>query len=488
VKFNSIQFLLFFPFVVTLFFVVPHRWRWMLLLGASYMFYASWNPKYIVVLLAVTMIGYLSGLSLEHDAFQTRKRIIAIVSLSAIVGILFFFKYFELSNRAIHAVFEQLGMLHLIRGFNLSLPLGISFFTFQTMSYILDVYRGKTKAENHSGIYALFITFFPHLTAGPIARANQLLPQLHAEHTPDYEMIVSGLQRMVWGYFKKLVIADRLALMVNTVYGDPSAFTGAALILATYAFAFQIYCDFSGYADIAIGAARVLGIKLQENFQQPYSAQSIPDFWRRWHITLYNWLRDYIFYPVSRALKRSPIISKNNLALMLPPMVTMLASGLWHGTNWTFIVWGALHGIYMAISVLWSREKRRIQLPFSLPAGVANRIKIFATFNLVCFAWIFFRANSFSDAVYIIQHLFVNLEFNASLFNLMPGGWYEWMLALLAIILMETVHWQQMKNKGLREVVRRQPVWLRWSIYYGLVMVIFMFGKFGTGEFIYARF
>jgi len=487
-KFNSIQFLVFFPLVAIAFFSIPHRWRWMLLLGASYLFYASWNPKYIIVLLTMTAIGYLSGLLLEKEMHPTTRRFILTLSLLASLGILFFFKYFELSSYVLHAIFGQLGIAHLIPGFNLLLPLGISYFTFQTLSYVLDVYRGVIKAEHHAGIYALFIGFFPHLTAGPIARANQLLPQFHTVQAPDYEMIVSGLQRMAWGFFKKLVIADRLALMVSTVYDDPTAYTGAALILATYAFAFQVYCDFSGYADIAIGAARVIGFKLQENFQQPYYAQSIPDFWRRWHITLYNWLRDYIFYPLSRMLRRSGLNSDNLLVMMLPPMLTMLASGLWHGTNWLFIIWGALHGIFMVSSVLWNRRINSLRLPFSLPPLVENGIRIFATFNLVCFAWIFFRAHSLSDAMYIIQHLFVNLEINVSLFDLMPVGWYDWLIALLAILLLEIVHWQQRENSSLREVIRRHPVWLRWSLYYGLVIAIFMFGKFEAGEFIYARF
>jgi alginate O-acetyltransferase complex protein AlgI len=288
--FNSIAFLVFFPLVATAFFLIPHRWRWFLLLGASYLFYTSWNPKYLVVLLTMTTIGYLTGRLLERQASANARRLLLVLSLSASLGILFFFKYFELSSRVLQAAFDQFGMGDLLPGIQLLLPLGISYFTFQTMSYILDVYRGVTKAEHHAGIYALFISFFPHLTAGPIARANQLLPQFRAIHSPDYEMVVSGLQRMAWGFFKKLVIADRLALLVNTVYGDPTSFTGTALILATYAFAFQVYCDFSAYADIAIGAARVMGFKLEENFQQPYYAQSIPDFWRRWHITLYNWL------------------------------------------------------------------------------------------------------------------------------------------------------------------------------------------------------
>lgn len=487
-KFNSIEFLVFFPLVALAFFSLPHRWRWFLLLGASYFFYASWNPKYLVVLLTMTAIGYASGRLLERETRPTTRRFILTLSLLASLGILFFFKYFELSSRALRIVFEQLGIANLIPGFNLLLPLGISYFTFQTLSYIIDVYRGTIQAEKHVGLYALFIAFFPHVTAGPIARANLLLPQFHAEHKPEYEQIVSGLQRMAWGFFKKLVIADRLAVAVNTVYNDPTAYTGLPLILATYAFAFQIYCDFSGYADIAIGAARVMGFKLQENFNQPYYAQSIPDFWRRWHITLYNWLRDYIFYPLNRALKRSRLAADGILVLAIPPMLTMLASGLWHGTAWTFIVWGALHGVFMVGAVMWNRSNVSARLPFSLPPQVANGFKIFATFHLVCFAWIFFRANSISDAIYILQHLFVDLGTGASLSELMSLGGYDWLIAVLAILVMEAVHWVQRKNGGLRDVIRRQPVWLRWSLYYALVVVIFMFGKFGAGEFIYARF
>jgi D-alanyl-lipoteichoic acid acyltransferase DltB (MBOAT superfamily) len=408
--------------------------------------------------------------------------------LFASLGILFFFKYFNFTNRTLLSVFDRLELSYVIPDVNLLLPIGISYFTLQTMSYTIDVYRGTIKPEKHAGIYSLFVAFFPQLVAGPIGRANHLLPQYYETHAPEYERIASGLQRMAWGFFKKLVIADRLALLVDTVYGNPTAYTGTPLILATYAFAFQIYCDFSGYADIAIGLARVMGFKLTENFQQPYYAQSIPDFWRRWHISLYNWLRDYIFYPLRRALIRRQPKSNSLLNFIIPPMVTMLASGLWHGANWTFIVWGALHGVFMAVSVMWSRKKSSINLPFALPSWLVTGIKIFATFNLVSFAWIFFRANSLPDAVYILKHLFVNLELRASLFGLIPGGGYEWMIALLAIILMEIVHWLQINNGSLRNLIRRQPIWLRWSIYYGMVVVIFMLGKFGTTEFIYAQF
>ena len=487
-KFNTLEFLAFFPVVATLFFILPHRWRWILLLAASYLFYVSWNPKYMIVLLVVTAIGYLAGLWLTKETDPKRRRLILILSLLTVLGILFFFKYFNQENHLLQAVFSQLAGSDFLPGIRVVLPLGISFFTLQAISYIIDTYRGVARPEKHAGIFALFIAFFPHLTAGPIARANHLLPQFHEPHAADYEKIVTGLQRMAWGFFKKLVIADRLALLVNPVYGEPSSYTGAALILATYAFAFQIYCDFSGYADIAIGVARVMGFQLQENFQQPYYAQSIVDFWRRWHISLYDWLRDYIFYPVSRRLHRSRIRSRNILVLILPPITTMLVSGLWHGTNWTFIVWGALHGMFMVISVLTSRWKNRLHLPFTLPSPVTAGLKIFATFNLVSFAWIFFRANTLSDAVYILRHLFVNSESPSSLFAIMPGGWYEWMIALLALLLMEAVHWMQQRDGSIRTVIRRQPAWLRWSAYYGLVMVIVMFGKFGANEFIYSRF
>jgi D-alanyl-lipoteichoic acid acyltransferase DltB (MBOAT superfamily) len=488
VKFNTIQFLVFFPVIATLFFFLPHRWRWVLLLAGSYLFYISWNPKYIIVLLAVTAVGYIAGLWLTTATDPKARRLRLSLSLATVLGILFFFKYFDQVNHLLQAALGPRFGSDGLPGIHVVLPLGISFFSLQAISYIIDIYRGVYRPEKHAGIFALFIAFFPHLTAGPISRANHLLPQFHESHSADYEKIVTGLQRMAWGFFKKLVIADRLALFVNPIYDQPSSYAGAVLILATYAFAMQIYCDFSGYADIAIGMARIMGFQLQENFQQPYYAQSIVDFWRRWHISLYNWLRDYIFYPMSRALRRSGIHSSNMLALILPPMATMLVSGVWHGTNWTFLVWGALHGMFMVFSVLLDRWKNQLHLPFTLPQHISAGLRIFATFNLVSFAWIFFRANTVSDAMYIVGHLFVKPEIPSSLFEIMPGGWYEWMIALLALLVMEAVHWMQERNDGLATVIRRQPTWLRWSAYYGLVMVIFMFGKFGANEFIYSRF
>jgi alginate O-acetyltransferase complex protein AlgI len=485
-RFNSIDFLIFFPIVAIGYFLLPHRFRWLFLLGASYFFYMSWRPKYIVVLLAVTGISYLAGIWLAKDQNPARRRLVLILSLGASLGILLFFKFVDFSNPAFQRVLAQLGIPSFVSEYAI-LPLGLSFYTLQVMSYIIDAYRGTTQSEKHAGIYALFVSFFPQILAGPIGRADLLLPQYHEKHVPDYERIVSGLLRMVWGLFKKLVIADRLAIVVNTVYGNPTAYTGLPLIVATYAFAFQIYFDFSGYADIAIGAARVLGIRLSENFNHPYAAQSIPEFWRRWHITLSNWLRDYIFYPLHRFIARRQS-SRSLLALILPPMVTMLVSGIWHGVGLNFLIWGALHGMFMVLAVLWSQAKRSIRWPFVLPPRVTAGLRIFATFNLVCFTWIFFRANSVADAFYIIGHMFSNLGSRPHLFGLMPGGAYDWMIAFVAILLMEAAQLVQTKQGGLRQVIRLQPIWVRWSLYFGLVLVIFMLGKFEATEFIYSRF
>jgi alginate O-acetyltransferase complex protein AlgI len=485
-RFNSIEFLVFFPIAAIGYFLLPQRFRWVFLLGASYFFYVSWRPKYIVVLLAVTGISYLAGLWMGRDKAPARRRLVLLLGLGATLGILLFFKFVDFSNPAIQRVLAQLGIPGFVSEYAI-LPLGLSFYTLQVMSYMIDIYRGTTQSEEHAGIYALFVAFFPQILAGPIGRANLLLPQYREKHAPDYERIVSGLLRMVWGFFKKLVIADRLALVVNAVYGHPTAYTGLPLIVATYAFAFQIYFDFSGYADIAIGAARVMGIQLSENFNHPYISQSITEFWRRWHITLSNWLRDYIFYPLQRLMIRRQS-SRSLLALVVPPMLTMLVSGLWHGETWNFIIWGALHGMFMVISVLWSRAGRAIHWPFALPPRLAAGLKIFGTFNLVCFTWIFFRANSLAEAFYIVGHLFSNLGHRPMVLSLMPGGAYDWMIAVAAILLVEAAQLVPTRQGSLRQALRLQPIWLRWSLYFGLVLVIFMLGKFEATQFIYARF
>lgn len=448
----------------------------------------SWRAEYIILILTTTLVSYGVGIKLKAETNPSLRRRWLFLSLAVNLGLLFTFKYFNFFNDSFRQLFQVSDLNYPIPMLNVLLPVGISFYTFQTLSYTLDVYRGLIEPERNLGIFALFVSFFPQLVAGPIERADNLLPQFHTKKSIDYERIVSGLQRMAWGFFKKVVIADRLALLVNTVYNDPTQFSGMPLIIATYAFGFQIYCDFSAYSDIAIGAARILGFNLTENFQQPYFAQSVSDFWRRWHITLSTWFRDYIYFPILRGFLRR---NRNRWALqniVIPSLITMLASGLWHGANWTFVIWGALHGVYLIGGLIWQRYWPKKVGSFEPPSAVITFIKIFVTFNLVTFAWIFFRANSLSDATYIVSHLFTNIELKVSLYGTMPGGLYEFSIALFAILLMELVHWLQMTKGSVRRVFSNQPIWVRWSAYYVLVLAIIIFGNFGLEEFIYFQF
>lgn len=479
--FNSIEFLIFLPTVVSLYFVLPQRRRWILLLGASYYFYMSWRPEYIVLILASTLLDYFVGLQLGQETRQTVRRAYLLFSLTANLGLLFVFKYASFFNESLRSLFDWFGATYPAPALHILLPVGISFYTFQTLSYTIDVYRGRLAPERHFGIFALYVAFFPQLVAGPIERASHLLPQFHRTQTFEYETVVTGLQRIVWGLFKKLVIADRLALLVNTVYSNPSEYTGTPLIIATLAFAFQIFCDFSAYSDIAIGSARIMGFDLMENFRQPYYAQSVPEFWQRWHISLSTWFRDYLYIPLGGNRVELPRWCFNTLCVFV-------VSGLWHGANWTFVVWGALHGLAMIATTFASRVASRLPHGWSLPATLGIALKILLTFSFVTFAWIFFRANSVADAIYIVSHLFVDMRFNLSGYQIMPGGLYEFAIALAAILVMEGVHWLQLSNLRVRSFAIRQPLWLRWSAYYALVVLILMFGKFGLTAFIYFQF
>lgn len=331
--FNSVSYGIFLPIVFILYWLLPHRFRWGLLLVSSYYFYMSWNAKYVALIFITTFVSYVAAILVEKA--KTRQGKLRIICLSALIclGILFYFKYFNFISQS----FVDLMSLFAIQlnplTINVLLPVGISFYTFQTLSYIVDVYRGEVKAERHFGHYATFISFFPQLVAGPIERTKNLLPQLKAEHRFDYRQASYGLKLMGWGFFKKLVIADVLAKYVQTVFTSPQEFQGFALVLASVFFSIQIYCDFSGYSDIAIGTAKLLGINLMTNFKNPYFSTSVKEFWSRWHISLSTWFRDYVYIPLGG--NRKGVLRRNvNL------MITFLASGLWHGTEWTFVFWG----------------------------------------------------------------------------------------------------------------------------------------------------
>ena len=337
--FNSLQFIVFFPIVVAAYFALNAKYRWILLLLASYYFYMCWSYKYIVLIMISTVVDYVAGILMYKLEKQRARKLLLLASLTTNLGLLFFFKYFNFFGDSINFVFERFNIFARVPAYEYLLPVGISFYTFQTLSYTIDIYRRKQKPEYHFGRFALFVSFFPQLVAGPIERSVNLIPQFRQDFKFEYERVKEGILLMVWGFFKKVVIADRLAEYVNLVYNNPADFAGLQNVIATFFFSFQIYCDFSGYSDIAIGSALIMGYRLMTNFRRPYFAASIGEFWHRWHISLSTWFRDYVYISLggNRVVKWRYYY---NL------FITFLVSGLWHGAEWTFVIWGAIHGFY----------------------------------------------------------------------------------------------------------------------------------------------
>jgi alginate O-acetyltransferase complex protein AlgI len=483
--FNSIDFLIFFPLVTAVYFATPYAWRWLPLLLASCWFYMAFVPVYILILFFTIGVDYIAGIAIEDAADPRRKRLFLWLSIGANVGVLAFFKYFNFLNANLDALAEFLHWNYPIEPLGILLPIGLSFHTFQSLSYTVEVYRGHFKAERHPGVFALYVMFYPQLVAGPIERPQNVLPQFHAHHDFDYREATEGMKLMAWGFFKKVVIADRVALLVNHVYADPQLYTGLPLMVATVAFAYQIYCDFSGYSDIALGSARVMGIRLMRNFDSPYSSASISEFWRRWHISLSTWFRDYLYIPLG-GNRVSTWKWQRNL------LVTFLVSGLWHGANWTFVCWGAAHGIYL-VAAIWTeapRERLAAATGLARLPGLRHALQVATTFALVCIAWVFFRAIDVGDAFYIITHMFQGLSFSAeSLAGLLDLGLdgFQWIVALVAIAILEFVQWLERSGK-LDPGLSAQPTYVRWAAYYALVVGTLFFGSFTQAEFIYFQF
>lgn len=387
--FNSWQFAIFLPIVFILYWIIPHRFRWILLLTASYYFYMSWNVKYVVLILFTTVVSYIAAILLERARDRRIKKAIVSITLIVCLGVLVAFKYFNFLFGALTEILAVFTIhinpvtLHLL------LPVGISFYTFQTLSYVIDVYRGKVSVERHFGIYATFISFFPQLVAGPIERTENLLPQIKAKHVFNYNQAAYGMRLIAWGLFKKMVIADNLAVYVDIEYDNVFQFRGFALILATIFFTIQIYCDFSGYSDIARGTAKLMGIELMENFSSPYFSTSIKEFWSRWHISLSTWFRDYVYIPLG-GNRTKKLRHYFNL------LVTFLVSGLWHGASWTFLIWGGVHGVAQIIENAFgiSMNKKR--------GSFLWLVRVCLVFIFVAFAWVFFRAQSITEAIICI--------------------------------------------------------------------------------------
>ncbi len=485
--FNSLEFMLFFPIVTTLYFIIPHKYRWAMLLGASCIFYMAFIPAYILILAVTICIDYAAGIMIDKTDGK-RKKIFLLISIISTCLVLFIFKYYNFFNNSFASIASFFHLKYPVQALNIILPIGLSFHTFQSLSYVIEVYRGLQKSEKHFGIYALYVMFYPQLVAGPIERPQNLLHQFREKHYFDYQRVVEGLKLMVWGLFKKAVIADRLAVVVNQVYGSPAEYNGIALNIATVFFAFQIFCDFSGYSDIAIGAAKVMGFNLMENFNRPYFSKSISEFWKRWHISLSTWFRDYFYISIG-----GNRVSKWRWQMNL--FLTFLISGLWHGASWTYVIWGALNGFYLVFAI-WTRNIRKKISDFiriSKYKTIEKCWKVIVTFSLVCFAWIFFRSNSLSEAWYIITHLFSGLgnafspDYLLKCFSGLGLSKAEFAAAILSIVFLELFHLAQ-RQKRLGQMLTSKPVWVRWGVYYVIVSVIIFLGVFGNSSFIYFQF
>jgi D-alanyl-lipoteichoic acid acyltransferase DltB (MBOAT superfamily) len=450
-------------------------------------------PAYIVILFVTILIDYYAAIKIEAATGPTRRSWL-VISIVSTCAVLFVFKYFDFFNDTIAFAARAMGMDYAIPALQILLPVGLSFHTFQSLSYVIEVHYGRQRAEHDFGLYALYVMFYPQLVAGPIERPQNLLHQFREEHRFDYDRVVAGLQLMAWGLVKKVVVADRLAEIANRVYDAPQQYTGLPLWIGTVAFAFQIYCDFSGYSDIAIGSAQVMGFTLMKNFDRPYTARSISEFWRRWHISLSTWFRDYLYVPLGGNRVARPRWFFNLF-------VTFLVSGLWHGARWTFVVWGALHGAYLVASLVTADSRARLRATLGIERfpRLLAAWQIGVTFLLVTTAWVFFRAVSMADAWYVFTHLWVGLP--EQIHDVLVGapgarkaliylGMDELsrmkmaVLAVLALLAMERLQ----KAGPLRLRLARMPVLVRWTAYAGAVLSLMTLGMWSNAKFIYFQF
>ncbi len=492
--FNSATFIIFFIVVLLFFPIVPKKARYLYLLAVSLIFYMGWSVKYILLIVTSIAITYVCGIYVGKVQSKTAKKVVIAVGTLSNLAILFFFKYYNFFMDSMNSIMGAIGLEPAGFYFDIMLPVGISFYTFQALGYMIDVYRGDIKAERNFFKYALFVSFFPQLVAGPIERSRNLLLQLdELPNRPLYskENIVSGLITMMWGFFMKMVIADRIAVLVNTVYDSYWLFGFFGLSAATVGFAIQIYCDFASYSAIAIGASKMMGINLMQNFNVPYFSKSIKEFWRRWHISLSTWFRDYVYIPLggSRVAKW-----RKNLNLM----IVFLVSGLWHGANWTFVAWGGINGAYQVIGDALKPTKEKFfaktkmrQDCFSFQFG-----KILITFALTCFAWIFFRAASIQDAFGIISRAVTNFDawsfFNGGIYNLGLDR-PEVNILLMSVglmLILDFVQWK--KGRTLDVTLQKQNLWFQWVVILVLFFAILIFGIYGPAfdaqQFIYFQF
>ena len=476
--FNSFNFWLIFPFMFVFYWAIPvkwNTWRKVYLVVTSYLLYMNWKPSFALVLLGVTLVTYWGGQVLEtgegfkvQDSSSKRKHLVWLFALFGLLPLLVY-KYYNFLNDSISEGLASVGLQFALPGLNWAIPVGISFFTFQAVGYMLDVYHGRVKAEKNLLDYLLFVSFFPQVMSGPISKADELLPQIKTPHKFDYEQGKQGLKYLLWGMFVKLVIADRLGLFVDTVYANYIHYNGTTCFVASIFYTIQIYCDFAGYSLMAIGIARTIGFDLINNFRRPYLAVSITDFWRRWHISLTRWLTQQVYIPLGGS-RCSKARTYWNI------FVTFLVSGIWHGANWTFIVWGVMHGIFQIIEKALGWQK------YDGHSWAVKTTRLFVTFLLVNFAWILFRMPTIEDAYLVIIKMFTSI----SIPEMSDYGTSSLIMVLigLSILALKDLKDEFFPNKLL--VLYRQPV--RWMVYVCLFCMILAFGVLDGGQFIYVSF
>jgi D-alanyl-lipoteichoic acid acyltransferase DltB (MBOAT superfamily) len=479
-QFNSFQYLWFLPAVAALYYLLPLRLRQVLLLAASYYFYMCWRVEYALLIVLSTAVDYWAGLKIGAAVQQGDKRKYLMVSLAVNLGLLTTFKYLGFIFDTLNAALRTGGFTVHLPVPEIILPVGISFYTFQTLSYTLDVYNGQRRPESDWIVFANYVVFFPQLVAGPIERSTRLLPQFKQRLAWHSQGVADGLRWILWGLFLKVTIADRLAIYVDHIYDHPHGQPGVALLMATYFFAFQIYCDFAGYSAIAIGSARVLGFDLMKNFNAPYVADSVADFWRRWHISLSTWFRDYFYFPMggSRVPPRRHYL---NL------MAVFMVSGLWHGANWTFVVWGCLHGLYVVISRATRPWRDRIQHVLGVDRfpALLKVVRIVVTFHLVCLAWVFFRAPTLADAWYVLGRIAHPAYSTAALTG--PFSKFEFAMAVALVLGLGLSEWWPNAGQRLLDTARRRTA-LRWGLDFAMILLVFLCGIYQYSPFIYFQF
>ena len=496
--FNSIDFLIFLPIVLVIYYIIPMKYKHIWLLISSYYFYMCWNAKYVLLIFVSTVITYLSGILIDKvektwsdvDKLGKYKKLILAISFVSNLGILFYFKYINFTLDIVTRILSKVNISINVPVFDVILPVGISFYTFQALSYSVDVYRGKVAPEHDFFRYALFVSFFPQLVAGPIERSKNLLTQLREPRKFDFGYAFDGILLMLWGFFLKIVLADRIAIFVDTVYGDCEHYQGIYLIVATVLFAVQIYCDFSGYSSIAMGTAKLLGIELMDNFNAPYLSTSVADFWRRWHISLTSWFKDYLYIPLGGS-------KKGILRKYLNKMIVFMLSGLWHGAQLTFVVWGAINGLYQVIGEILMpiREKVSDALGVNRDSEGFCVLRAIVTFTMIDFSWIFFRADSLGRAVYIIKSI-LNTE---NIWTLFDGSLYNcgldeknFRLMVIAVIILLIADILKRKGIRVREIILRQDGYIKCLVVSFSILLIMVFGKYGPAynavNFIYFQF